>query len=232
MGRCGVDSSESRHTGSSEILCNRDRNDRDRSWPAWHCARAANFAVDPRQGCNCAALRHWPPTLESGTDRSTPTFTRPARIVFRIEPPCRRRGHHAGSAGAQWSRAPWGLSRNRIAESRFQALGSIACSIASPRSRAWTPRIPLTICVMPRSTTSLASQPKFFRGAVGLPRLAERALRNVQAGSLRFDAREYYHLTPNRRSLRRSAGRTQPVSLEAQFGLMLASRITLPHFSV
>src|ERR1700726_309264 len=66
MGRCGVDSSESRHTGSSEILCNRDRNDRDRSWPAWHCARAANFAVDPRQGCNCAALKHWPPTLEIG----------------------------------------------------------------------------------------------------------------------------------------------------------------------
>src|ERR1700738_727254 len=49
-------------------------------------------------------------------------------------------------------------------ESRFQALGCIACSIASPRSRAWTPRTPLTICVMRRSTTRLASD-KACRGA-------------------------------------------------------------------
>src|SRR5439155_16912119 len=47
------------------------------------------------------------------------------------------------------------------AESRFHAFD--ACSIASPRSTAWTPRTPLTICVMCRSTTRLASD-KACRG--------------------------------------------------------------------
>ena len=31
-----------------EILCNRDRNDRYRSWPAWPCTSAADPAFDPR----------------------------------------------------------------------------------------------------------------------------------------------------------------------------------------
>jgi hypothetical protein len=35
-------------TSSSEILRNRDRNNRHRSWPAWHCARVATFAFDLR----------------------------------------------------------------------------------------------------------------------------------------------------------------------------------------
>src|SRR5262249_13645527 len=42
-------------------------------------------------------------------------------------------------------------------ESRFHALGSLHCSIESSRRRACTPRIPLTIWVMRRSTTRLAS---------------------------------------------------------------------------
>jgi len=38
----------SQHTpnkDSSEIFCNRDRNDRQRNWPAWDCANVATLAL-------------------------------------------------------------------------------------------------------------------------------------------------------------------------------------------
>ena len=47
-------------------------------------------------------------------------------------------------------------SMSRIRTS-IQGAGSLHCSIESSRRRAWTPRIPLTIWLMRRSTTKLAS---------------------------------------------------------------------------
>jgi hypothetical protein len=60
-----------------------------------------------------------------GTDRSTPTFTRPARSCSASSH--RGRGHHSGSQGAQWSRAPWGLSR---LSTGLAAVGTLYCRSA------------------------------------------------------------------------------------------------------
>jgi hypothetical protein len=46
MGRCPLDVCETLEKDSSEILCNRRRNDRQRNWPAWNCASAATLDLD------------------------------------------------------------------------------------------------------------------------------------------------------------------------------------------